>query len=122
MSIERQIAGKAKDLVSAQIGQAKESEYRALCESFPMLLRGAGLAQTLAFVRVKHGVFYEHLESQFRTLGMLGQETLSEKAADPRLSLAEYRLYSEVAMHAALWHKRMAQALLKKKPKEKATP
>ena len=118
--IERQIAGKAKDLVSAHSGDAKASEYRALCESFPMLLRSAGLAQTMAFLRVKHEVFYKDLQEQFRNLGMLGQEELSEKAADPRLSLAEYRLYSEVAMHAALWHKRMAQAVLKKK--EKATP
>jgi len=31
------------------------------------------------------------------------------------LSQADYRLYSEMAMHAALWHKRMAQALLRKK-------
>ena len=118
--IERQIAGKAKELVSARSGKEKESEYRAMCESFPMLLRSAGLAQTMAYLRVKHGVFYGDMQAQFANLGMLGQDDLSEKAADPRLSLAEYRLYSEVAMHAALWHKRMAQALLEKK--EKATP
>jgi CRISPR type III-B/RAMP module-associated protein Cmr5 len=123
MTIERRIAGKARDLVGGQkdtgARHEKESAYRSLCESFPILLRGAGLAQTVSYLRAKskdeYGALYDHLEDQFRNLGFLGAEALSEKAADPRLSQADYRLYSEMAMHAALWHKRMAQALLRKK-------
>jgi CRISPR type III-B/RAMP module-associated protein Cmr5 len=120
MTIERRIAGKARDLVGAKKDTEQESAYRSLCESFPILLRGAGLAQTVSYLRTKpkkgeYGALYDHLEEQFRNLGFLAAESLSEKAADPRLSQADYRLYSEMAMHAALWHKRMAQALLRKK-------
>ena len=123
MTIERRIAGKARDLVGDQketgVKHEKECAYRSLCESFPILLLSAGLAQTVAYLRAKskgeYGALYGHLEEQFRNLGFLGPEALSEKAADPRLSQADYRLYSEMAMHAALWHKRMAQALLRKK-------
>jgi CRISPR type III-B/RAMP module-associated protein Cmr5 len=123
MTIERRIAGKARDLVEGQketgAKHEKESAYRSLCESFPILLRGAGLAQTVSYLRAKskgeYGALYDHLEDQFRNLGFLGAEALSEKAASPQLSQTNYRLYSEMAMHAALWHKRMAQALLRKK-------
>jgi CRISPR-associated protein Cmr5 len=128
MTIERRIAGRAKELVSGQVqGDAKheaESKYRALCESFPILLRSAGLAQAVAFLRAKKGegskaneysALYGDLEKQFRTIGFLGDEALSERAADAKLSQADYRLYSEIAMKAALWHKRLAQALLRKK-------
>ncbi|MGA9623024.1 MAG: type III-B CRISPR module-associated protein Cmr5 [Bryobacteraceae bacterium] len=129
MTIERRIAGRAKELVSGQVQKdAKheaESKYRALCESFPILLRSAGLAQTVAFLRAKgpgegsraneYSALYGDLEKQFRDIGFLGEEALSERAAGAKLSQADYRLYSEIAMKAALWHKRLAQALLRKK-------
>lgn len=126
MTIQRRIAGKAKDLVGVRVESTKEhkqeSAYRSLCESFPILLRSAGLAQAVSYLRVRakskdeYGVLYGHLQEQFRNLEFLGaKEELSEKAADPGLSQAGYRLYSEIAMQAALWHKRMAQALLRKK-------
>jgi CRISPR type III-B/RAMP module-associated protein Cmr5 len=126
MTIERRIAGQAKDLVREQAEKTtehkQESEYRSLCESFPMLLRSAGLAQTVSYLRAKtkskreYGALYGHLQTQFRNLEFLAaHEELVEKAADPKLSQADYRLYSEIAMKAALWHKRLAQALLRKK-------
>jgi CRISPR type III-B/RAMP module-associated protein Cmr5 len=129
MTIERRIAGRAKELVSVKAEtNAKheaESKYRALCESFPILMRSAGLAQTVAFLRAKekgegaraneYAALYGDLEKQFRNIGFLGDEALSERVADAKLSQADYRLYSEIAMKAALWHKRLAQALLRKK-------
>lgn len=124
MTIERQIAGKAKDLVDRQKEGAadhpNETAYRSLCESFPALLRGAGLARAAAFLKAKskssaeYGKLYDHLEDQFRNLGLL-RGVFSEQVADPGLSLADYRLYSEVSMLVALWHKRLAQAKLRKK-------
>jgi len=131
MTIERRIAGRAKDLVGNQVESTKEhkqeSAYRSLCEGFPILLRSAGLAQAVSYLRAKskdeydgYGALYGHLQEQFRNLEFLGaKEELSEKAADPGLSQAGYRLYSEIAMQAALWHKRMAQALLRPKKDEK---
>ena len=111
MSIERTIAGKARDLVSTQ-----QAEYRSACESLPMLLRTAGLAQTAAFLKGKSAAqktLYEHLEMQIRELGLLkGNETLIAKSTDPALAMPQYRLLVEMTMLIAFWHKRMAQALL----------
>ncbi len=124
MTLERKIAGKARDLVEGQKQPSdpkhdSETSYRSVCESLPILLRTAGLAQTAAFLKAKQdaqGKVYEHLESQLRDLGFLGgHENLITKATDPGLSMPHYRLLFEMAMTVAFWHKRMAQALLRKK-------
>ena len=123
MSLERKIAGKARDLVEAQIEKdpkhEKETSYRSLCESLPILLRTADLAQTATFLKAKkdeHDLVYGHLEGQLKELGLLdGKETLINKATDPKLETPQYRLLFEMTMTVAYWHKRMAQALLRKK-------
>jgi CRISPR type III-B/RAMP module-associated protein Cmr5 len=127
MTIERKIAGKARELVGREretnAAHPKETSYRSLCESFPILLRGAGLAQTVSYLKAKskkeeYGALHDHLEQQFRGLGLLEKGALSEKVADPGMSHGDYRLYSQIAMQAALWHKRLAQALLRKKDEQ----
>ncbi len=124
MTLERKIAGRARELVASEEQATvpkheRETAYRSLCEGLPILLRTAGLAQTVAFLKAKgdeHGRAYAHLETQLRESGFLGKgESLLEKAADPKLGAPEYRLLSEMAMLAAFWHKRMAQALLRKR-------
>lgn len=129
MSLEQKIAGAARDLVQseAQPGNAKhesETAYRACCEGLPILLRAAGLAQTAAFLKAKEGRIYQHMETQLRNLGFLtGDETLIAKTTDPSLTMPQYRLLFEMAMLVAFWHKRMAQALLRKKEaKSEAQP
>ena len=113
MTIERKIAGKARELVSGQ-----EAGYRSLCESLPILLRTAGLAQTAAFLKAKsadHKKIYEHLEMQLKELGLLhGGQTLIAKSTDPALTTPQYRMLLEMTMLVAFWHKRMAQALIEK--------
>ena len=112
MTIERRIAGKARELVSSQ-----EGGYRSLCESLPILLRSAGLAQTAAFLKAKsadHKKIYEHLEMQLKDLGLLGGQTLIAKSTDPTLTTPQYRMLLEMTMLVAFWHKRMAQALIEK--------
>ncbi len=119
-AIERTIAGKARELVEKQqkTDEVPRGEYKSLCESFPVLMRQAGLAQTVAFLVAKkghpHATLYNHLEQQFRAVQFLGTESLAEMVTSPKLSTAQYRLYSAIAMKAALWHKRLAQALLEK--------
>jgi CRISPR type III-B/RAMP module-associated protein Cmr5 len=137
MSLERKIAGNARDLVEAQVEKdakhENETAYRSLCESLPILLRTAGLAQTATFLRAKsdpnlkakaapnakkdeHALVYRHLEGQLKELGLLSdKETLINKATDPELKMPQYRLLFELSMTVAYWHKRMAQALLRKK-------
>ena len=123
MTIERRIAGKARELVSAQEQKTDakhedETSYRSLCESLPNLLRTAGLAQTTAFLKAKsedHKKVYEHLDMQIRELGLLNAtETLLSKSTDSGLTTAQYRILLEMTMMVAFWHKRMAQALLRK--------
>lgn len=120
MDMEREISGRAMTLVEAQKARGG-GEYRSFCEGFPALLRRAGLAQTVAFLKGKggspHGDVYDHLEAQFRGLQMLGdQESLMATVATPdKCGAAQYRLYSQIAMRVAQWHKRMAQALLEKR-------
>ncbi len=123
MTLERKIAGEARDLVQSQKQEGdtehkKETSYRSACESLPILLRTAGLAQTAAFLKAKQDLetIVGHLEKQLRNLGFLGgAETLLAKSTDSRLSTPQYRLLLEMAMLVAFWHKRMAQALLRKK-------
>ncbi len=124
MSLEQQIAGKARDLVQAQRQEndekhEKETSYRALCESLPILLRTAGLAQTAAFLKAKqeeHKRVHDHIEAHLKQLGFVdSDETLIVKVTDPELNSVQYRLLFEMAMTVANWHKRMAQALLRKK-------
>jgi len=127
MNLDRKIAAKAKELVEPLHGTnftTKESEYRALCESFPILLRTAGLVQSVAFLKAKkehpHGTLAGHLEIQMRGIELLpAGKDLVEIAATR--NAAEYRLYSQMAARVAYWHKRMAQAYLITK-KEGAKP
>jgi CRISPR/Cas system CMR-associated protein Cmr5 small subunit len=119
MDLERQISGLALELVKAKKG-ARESEYRSFCEGFPTLLRSAGLAQTLAYLKAKggypHGDLYSDLERHFEGLRFVpsGQSLLAV-ATDPQTLTRQYRLYSQLALRVAFWHKRLAQALLEKK-------
>jgi CRISPR type III-B/RAMP module-associated protein Cmr5 len=115
MDIERQISHLALTLVKT----TPTGEYRSFCESFPTLLRTAGLAQTVAFLRAKggspHGDLYGHLNSHFEKLNLLSTgQTLLDLVIDPKTGTSQYRFYSQVALRVAYWHKRLAQALLEK--------
>jgi CRISPR type III-B/RAMP module-associated protein Cmr5 len=119
MSLEAKIAGKAKELVAACIESnkehPKETAYRALCESFPILLRTCGLANTLGYLDAKSG---ENGDDEYATLRAHLRQQLAQLgfSADPGgLATADYMLYSRLALRIAMWHKRLAQALLRKK-------
>lgn len=125
-TMERKISNLAIRLVKEQ-SEDKKGEYRAFCEGFPNLLRMAGLAQCVTFLRAKgghpHGTLYGHLEQQFQELGLLAADHKSgllELVTSANKGPAEYRLYSQIANRAAHWHKRLSQALIQKdKSKEK---
>jgi CRISPR type III-B/RAMP module-associated protein Cmr5 len=119
MDLERQISTLALALVKDKRGP-KAGEYRSFCEGFPTLLRTAGLAQTLAFLRAKGGSpcgdVYEHLCAHFEGLELTSADGgLLETVIDTqRTQTSQYRFYSQVALRVAYWHKRLAQALLEK--------
>lgn len=119
-TLECQIAAKASTLIQGQAGKNKETEYRSLCEEMPAMLRSAGLAQSLAFLRSKkepHSTIYNHLEQHFRELKFLdtNQELLAHVLDPEKLSTVGYRTYTRLAHRIVYWHRRLAQALLKRR-------
>ena len=125
--IDGHIAGTARDLVKKQITaankHAEESAYRSLCEGLPVLLRTAGLARTVAFLDAKggeHAVVLEHIRMQLQGAGIYSDAktrslNLGEWITTGQRSAAEYRHVSTLALRIAFWHKRLAQALLRKR-------
>jgi CRISPR-associated protein Cmr5 len=130
MTLERKIAAKARGLIERRKGaddsakRKEEAAYRAACEGLPVLLRSAGLTQAVAFLKVKQKEIYDDIEGQFRELQYLREgESLLQKVTQSSLPMQEYRLLCEVALLIAVWHKRMAQALLRtKKEMQDAQP
>jgi CRISPR type III-B/RAMP module-associated protein Cmr5 len=126
--LEHTISSTALAIVKSQKAKGKktESDYRSFCESFPTLLRTAGLAQTVAFLRAKkgdtHGEMADNLEQHFRALNILppdkAQGLLELLTGRQTISGAQYRFYSQIAARVAQWHKRLAQALLEKETKQ----
>jgi CRISPR-associated protein Cmr5 len=125
MSLEQEIADLALTRVRERYQKddpdhKEETAYRSLCESFPILLRTAGLRKTIAFLQAKgkepneQRILLDHLTEQLRNLGRLDNSKLHDKIMAMN-DLTEYRAYTQFAMQIALWHKRMAQALLRKK-------
>jgi CRISPR type III-B/RAMP module-associated protein Cmr5 len=108
----------------------KETAYRALCESFPALLRSAGLVQAVAYLEAKgkgkdneYSALLDHFQQHFRGLKLLDaekQEELPAKITSENLSMPQYRYYSAIAFKVGHWHKRLAQALLRQREKRQA--
>ncbi len=135
MTVEQSIAGKARELVQSQRQEGdpaheKETAYRALCESFPALLRSAGLVQAVAYLEAKgngkvneYTVLLDHFQQQFAALKLLDpdkDEELAAKITSENLSMPQYRYYSALAFKVGYWHKRLAQALLRPREKRQA--
>jgi len=113
--MDQPIAEAALRLVGA-VPEKKRTEYKAACESLGAYLRRSGLARTLAFLRAKgeaQGLLAEHLEEQFR--GLVLPPKIDLMSAHLAANLDVYRVHVEVAQRIALWHKRMAQSLIRDK-------
>lgn len=125
--IENRIAGTARVLVHAQLQSdtehKEESAYRSLCEGLPALLRTAGLARTVTFLAAKsdsaseHAAVLQHLDKQLRELGILAdaKTALVTWVTSNERKTSEYRHVSTLTFRIVYWHKRLAQALLRKK-------
>jgi CRISPR type III-B/RAMP module-associated protein Cmr5 len=129
--IDGAIAGMARDLVRKQSQPTspehrEETAYRSLCEGLPVLLRTAGLTRTVSFLAAKkksggeYAALLEHMQEQLREAGVYSD--LKKPVLDlpvwvtsKERGTAEYRQVSTLAFRVAYWHKRLAQALLRKK-------
>jgi CRISPR type III-B/RAMP module-associated protein Cmr5 len=120
-TLEQKIAVKALELVgglreSGDAPSSAETEYRSQVEGLPAMLRSCGLARTLAFLKARGDAqkrIASHLEDQFRHSGIIGAESDLQKQLT-RCSLGEYRVYARLALLVAIWHKRIAQAQLRR--------
>jgi len=126
MSLERTISKLALQFVDEfkarhlQDNEA-QADYRSFSQSFPVLLRTAGLNQSLAFLRGKgkdlHTTVYLQYEAHFRELKFIeaNANLLDISANSTKLPANQYRLYNRIALQIAFWHKRYAEARLEKR-------
>lgn len=134
--IDRLIAARARELVETQKeptpDHVHESAYRALCESLPILLRTAGLTRAVTYLDAKkdlgnddkpkneYAFILAHMESQLEAAGIYNDQkgrkpNLSRYVVSGDLSTIAYTHVSKLAFRVAYWHKRMAQALLRRR-------
>ncbi|MEZ0348120.1 MAG: type III-B CRISPR module-associated protein Cmr5 [Thermus sp.] len=104
-------AQKAYEKVRERAKGKEAGEYKDMALKFPVLVRQAGLAQALAFVRSRGKEAHRRLGDDLaQVLGFAGLAQLSEEAHKAEL-LAYLRLTREV-LQVAEWFKRFAQALV----------
>lgn len=84
--------------------------YGAMAHKLPVLIRTAGLAQTLAFLQARHKdgtqqrVLLDHLTK------VLGKDDLVKLSREA--SVGEYMVITNEVLAALLWFKRYAQSVL----------
>lgn len=98
------------------------ADYKRFAQSFPALIQSAGLAQAVAFAlsKAKPGRPTAHEQVVTDLAEVLGR-TRDALAADCRaLHVLEYLRLSRDALHAAVWLKRYAEALIPDSPQAAA--
>lgn len=121
-SRDQEYAKKVYEQVSAykqQAGSAddkKVKQYGAMAHKLPLMIRSAGLAQTLAFVQVKakKPAYSQLLNDLAQTLDQPSGEEFVKQSRN--VSLDEYMFLTQNALAALLWYKRYAQSVLDVEP------
>jgi len=111
MNIEQKIAAVAVETVRAAADKNYSGDYRHACESLPARLLQSGLLPVLAWLGASNQSWDRQLGKDMRAhldgLG-IGPEMLSKAGS------AEYQVYFEITLKAAVWQKRIAKALIPK--------
>lgn len=96
----------------SRVGEEERKKYGSLAHRLPVLIRSAGLAQALAFVRAKGGPAGERLLADLAAA--VGQADLERRSrcAD----LLEYMRLTRDVLAALVWYKRFAQSVLGVEP------
>ena len=95
----------------------KVKQYGSMAHKLPLMIRSAGLAQTLAFVQVKskkQKACEQLLDDLAKTLNQLNGEKFVDQSRI--VSLDEYMFLTQNALAALLWYKRYAQSVLDVEP------
>lgn len=103
-----------------QVGAIKKKDetyqqkYGSMSHKLPLLIRTAGLAQALAFVRAKKETAYEellnHVAETVQWPGATNGEKLAEKSRNEHLD--GYILLTRRVSSALIWYKRFAESEL----------
>lgn len=118
LTLSAAVAGLALELVQAKREDVR-ADYRSLCEGFPAMLRSCGAARSLAFLAARastpgaHRELYLDFNRQLERIGLLdSKRSLLDLLCTAQLR--QHRTNTRIVMLIALWHKRIAQAILKK--------
>lgn len=101
--------------------QKKIKQYGSMAHKLPVMIRSAGLAQSLAFVQAKckkQKACMQLLNDLAKTLDQPAGETFVEKSRNA--SLDDYMFLTQNALAALLWYKRYAQSVLNVESGEEA--
>jgi CRISPR-associated protein Cmr5 len=102
-------------------GSENATKYGSLAHKLPILIRKAGLMQTLAFVEARHKPKeMQDLQTkhpQYQLLVHLAEtlkfeDTQAFLDAVRQAPLGTYMLYTQQALDALLWYKRFAESVL----------
>jgi len=100
-------------LVRAQKDTSTVAEYGRACLKFPVLVRTAGLCQTVAFYRSRKGAhltYVSDLATQLESAGLIKNRDLL--AALTTEDVATYMLLTREALAIGNWMRRFAQSEL----------
>jgi CRISPR-associated protein Cmr5 len=101
----QRMASKAFTCVKQRKGSKAESDYARFAKKFPALLHSCGLAQALAFAKAKKEDGYlSDLNDVSEDKDLQGRAHESD--------LSDYMRLSRLALEAASWLKRYAEAML----------
>jgi CRISPR-associated protein Cmr5 len=110
---EQERAKDAFERVKARVSKDEgwRNEYGGMAHKIPILVRQAGLAQALAFIRSRGKEAHQTLlEDLAHTAARLNAEELITRSREA--SLTTYLHLTREVLTAALWYKRFAQSLL----------
>lgn len=99
--------------VRAQKSSATAADYGRACLRFPVLVRTAGLCQTVAFFRSRksaYATYISDLTAQLRTAGLIKNGDLLDTLTTQDAST--YMLLTREALAIGNWMKRFAQSEL----------
>jgi CRISPR-associated protein Cmr5 len=97
---------------TATTDEAKQKKYGSMAHKLPVLIRTAGLSQSLAFLDARGSEEQQQLLQHLaETIGATNSATLLSRVR--AAELGEYMRLTHDAQTALLWFKRFAQSVLK---------
>lgn len=98
---------------AGKIDDKKIKQYGSMAHKLPVMIRSAGLAQTLAFVNAKSKKREAYKQLLADLADALEQENADNFIEQSRIaSLDDYMFLTQNALAALLWYKRYAQSVL----------